>query len=239
MKQMNKVNSQWTQTTFRFLILGSYESFPYLLFNQDKESEEHRSKEHLLAENRMLKKQKAELIVGFKKQLKLIDILKRQKVGVSSTWRTIETLHCNSLTRGFCFYVQMHFEAAKLLSFTEEEFMKALDWGRSWRFNTSLNVSSFWCWILCVVECRDVIFFFHFVNLQNDIQMSYNTVPVHRLWSSTPPNGYRIWKWSIAVFLCFNNKNLALLAHNHSFLISIWDLWLWRDCAGNCDWFEG
>ncbi|XP_008335212.3 testis-expressed protein 9 [Cynoglossus semilaevis] len=72
--------------------------------NKDKESEEHRSKEHLLAENRMLKKQKAELIVGFKKQLKLIDILKRQK---------------------------MHFEAAKLLSFTEEEFMKALDWGRS------------------------------------------------------------------------------------------------------------
>uniref|UniRef100_A0A672ZBD4 Testis expressed 9 n=1 Tax=Sphaeramia orbicularis TaxID=375764 RepID=A0A672ZBD4_9TELE len=26
---------------------------------------------------------------------------------------------------------KMHFEAAKLLSFTEEEFMKALDWGKS------------------------------------------------------------------------------------------------------------
>lgn len=26
----------------------------------------------------------------------------------------------------------MHFEAAKLLSFTEEEFMKALDWGKLW-----------------------------------------------------------------------------------------------------------
>ncbi|KAM9765781.1 testis-expressed protein 9 isoform 2-T4 [Menidia menidia] len=72
--------------------------------NKDKISEEHQSKENILAENRMLKKQKAELIVGFKKQLKLIDILKRQK---------------------------MHFEAAKLLSFTEEEFMKALDWGKS------------------------------------------------------------------------------------------------------------
>ncbi|KAM4597249.1 testis-expressed protein 9-like [Fundulus diaphanus] len=72
--------------------------------NKDKISEEHQSKENLLAENQVLKKQKAELIVAFKKQLKLIDILKKQK---------------------------MHFEAAKLLSFTEEEFMKALDWGKA------------------------------------------------------------------------------------------------------------
>uniref|UniRef100_A0A3B5M2R8 Uncharacterized protein n=1 Tax=Xiphophorus couchianus TaxID=32473 RepID=A0A3B5M2R8_9TELE len=72
--------------------------------NKDKISEEQQSKENLLAENQVLKKQKTELIAGFKKQLKLIDILKRQK---------------------------MHFEAAKLLSFAEEEFMKALDWGNS------------------------------------------------------------------------------------------------------------
>ncbi|KAM4630431.1 testis-expressed protein 9 [Polymixia lowei] len=72
--------------------------------SKDKINEEHQNKENLLAENKMLKKQKAELILGFKKQLKLIDILKRQK---------------------------MHFEAAKMLSFTEEEFMKALDWGKS------------------------------------------------------------------------------------------------------------
>lgn len=31
----------------------------------------------------------------------------------------------------FFFLTQMHIEAAKMLSFTEEEFMKALDWGNS------------------------------------------------------------------------------------------------------------
>ncbi|XP_054892950.1 testis-expressed protein 9-like [Poeciliopsis prolifica] len=62
-------------------------------------SEENLTIENLLAENKNLKKQKYDLILGFKKQTKLIDILKRQI---------------------------MHLEASKLLSFTEEEFIKAM-----------------------------------------------------------------------------------------------------------------
>uniref|UniRef100_A0A2K6KJZ5 Testis expressed 9 n=1 Tax=Rhinopithecus bieti TaxID=61621 RepID=A0A2K6KJZ5_RHIBE len=66
--------------------------------NKDIANEEHKKIEVLKSENKKLEKQKGELMIGFKKQLKLID---------------------------------MHIEAAKMLSFTEEEFMKALEWGNS------------------------------------------------------------------------------------------------------------
>lgn len=52
--------------------------------------------------NKQLLSQRKELAEAFKKQLQLIDILKRQK---------------------------LHVEAARVLQFSEEEFVKALDWG--------------------------------------------------------------------------------------------------------------
>ncbi|XP_062520611.1 testis-expressed protein 9-like isoform X2 [Corticium candelabrum] len=70
--------------------------------SKDSSEQERRKAEQLISENKRLEKQKTELMTAFKKQLKLIDILKKQK---------------------------MHIEAAKLLSFSEEEFVKALDWG--------------------------------------------------------------------------------------------------------------
>ncbi|KND03288.1 uncharacterized protein SPPG_09015 [Spizellomyces punctatus DAOM BR117] len=68
---------------------------------KEKLEESKRVNEKLLADLRRVQKQKGELLTAFRKQAQLIDVLKRQK---------------------------MHIEAAKLLDFTEEEFVRALNW---------------------------------------------------------------------------------------------------------------
>jgi hypothetical protein len=67
-----------------------------------KNENQRRDMEKVVEDNRKLERQRNELLLAFKKQMKLIDVLKRQK---------------------------MHVESAKLLAFTEDEFVKTLELG--------------------------------------------------------------------------------------------------------------
>lgn len=86
-----------------------------LLGKKDTSEQEKSKIEHLTAENKRLQKQKQELIQAFRKQMKLIDVLKRQK---------------------------MHLEAAKVLQFAEQEFLSALEWQNASPMDSLRHASS-------------------------------------------------------------------------------------------------
>jgi chromosome segregation ATPase len=69
---------------------------------KDRDADARKEKERLEHEVKTLIRQRGELLGAFRKQMKLIDVLKRQKV---------------------------HLEAARMLAFTEDEFMRVLELG--------------------------------------------------------------------------------------------------------------
>ncbi|KAL2914355.1 hypothetical protein HK105_206127 [Polyrhizophydium stewartii] len=92
-----------------------------LLARKDTEAREKldaakRASDALFAENKRLQRQKSELMAAFKKQAQLIAVLKRQKA------------RARQPPIGRLRLAQMHVEAVKLLQFTEDEFVRALNW---------------------------------------------------------------------------------------------------------------
>eukprot|EP00928_Gymnodinium_smaydae_P019915 TRINITY_DN17677_c0_g1_i1.p1 TRINITY_DN17677_c0_g1~~TRINITY_DN17677_c0_g1_i1.p1 ORF type:complete len:317 (-),score=109.41 TRINITY_DN17677_c0_g1_i1:3-953(-) len=70
--------------------------------DKDRAVADRRETDRLTSEVRKLERQRAELVAAFKKQMKLIEVLKRQRA---------------------------HVEAARVLSFTEDEFIRVLELG--------------------------------------------------------------------------------------------------------------
>lgn len=104
-----KSNAQWLLNFIRINRLQEETDKIKLQFKTEKISKTEKgndlkkSNDTILHENKVLEKQRNELLQAVKKQLKLIDILKRQRT---------------------------HLEAAQLFHFTQSEFLKTLEMGK-------------------------------------------------------------------------------------------------------------
>ena len=76
-----------------------------------------KSVDELTLKTKFLEKQRNELLHGFKKQMELIDVLKRQKLHLEAV--RLQIVKFVNKT----FFIQAH-----VLKYTEEEFMQTLDW---------------------------------------------------------------------------------------------------------------
>ncbi|KAJ3171809.1 Golgin sub A member 2 [Geranomyces variabilis] len=92
---------------------------------KERLEESKRTLEKLLQDHRRVHKQKAELLTAFKKQLQLVDVLKRQKVP-SDEMRLSRALTVTD--RELVVFLQIHLESAKLLEIAEQDFVRALNW---------------------------------------------------------------------------------------------------------------
>jgi septal ring factor EnvC (AmiA/AmiB activator) len=72
-----------------------------------------------------LEKQRGDLVAAFKKQMRLIDILKRQRIHVCIGFRVTRAFAAVSAMVYVPLLMQM--EAARLLAFTEDDFSKLMD----------------------------------------------------------------------------------------------------------------
>lgn len=68
-----------------------------------------------------LEKQRGDLVAAFKKQMRLIDILKRQRIHVGAKLLSLLRINCVHAP------LLLQMEAARLLAFTEDEFSKLMD----------------------------------------------------------------------------------------------------------------